>query len=246
MAFGGSLFKVCLGSEASVYADWMTGDPLGAMITLIGDQADYPPTAFATDEVHLTRAVPVRLTLQIIGAAAGVAARHLWISRSCRRRTTMAVQPLPRAGEDMAEHSRRPLIPLLILLVLARRRRVLLVVGSPTEPTGSASGAVEAQQYQVASVIAGRVTRSQCRRRRREAGQTLVVLDPVSAEAAGRSAEQEARASRRHSATPRTVRKPTSQQLASTPIKPRPQSILQVQLGYATVPPHSGVGHRHD
>ena len=48
------LAQVCLGSEASVYADWMTGDPLGAMITLIGDQADYPPTAFATDEVHLT------------------------------------------------------------------------------------------------------------------------------------------------------------------------------------------------
>jgi hypothetical protein len=36
---------------------------LDAMVTLIGDQADYPPTAFATDEVHLTRAVPVRLTL---------------------------------------------------------------------------------------------------------------------------------------------------------------------------------------
>jgi hypothetical protein len=33
------------------------------MITLIGDRADYPPTAFATDEVHLTRAIPVRLTL---------------------------------------------------------------------------------------------------------------------------------------------------------------------------------------
>jgi multidrug efflux pump subunit AcrA (membrane-fusion protein) len=57
------LAQVCLGSQASVDADWMTGDPLGAMITLIGDQADYPPTAFATDEVHLTRAVPVRLSL---------------------------------------------------------------------------------------------------------------------------------------------------------------------------------------
>jgi multidrug resistance efflux pump len=55
--------QVCLGSQASVRADWMTGQPLGAMITLIGDRADYPPTAFATDEVHLTRAVPVRLTL---------------------------------------------------------------------------------------------------------------------------------------------------------------------------------------
>jgi multidrug resistance efflux pump len=55
--------QICLGSPASVHADWMTGQPLGAMITLIGDRADYPPTAFATDEVHLTRAIPVRLTL---------------------------------------------------------------------------------------------------------------------------------------------------------------------------------------
>ena len=57
------LAQVCVGSPASVHADWMTGEPLDAMVTLIGDQADYPPTAFATDEVHLTRAVPVRLTL---------------------------------------------------------------------------------------------------------------------------------------------------------------------------------------
>ena len=57
------LAQVCAGSQASVHADWMMGEPLDAMITLIGDQADYPPTAFATDEVHLTRAVPVRLTL---------------------------------------------------------------------------------------------------------------------------------------------------------------------------------------
>ena len=57
------LAHVCLGTRASLHADWMTGDSLGAMITLIGDHADYPPTAFATDEVHLTRAVPVRLTV---------------------------------------------------------------------------------------------------------------------------------------------------------------------------------------
>jgi hypothetical protein len=55
--------QICLGSPASVHADWMTGQPLRAMITLIGDRADYPPTAFATDEVHLTRAIPVGLTL---------------------------------------------------------------------------------------------------------------------------------------------------------------------------------------
>jgi multidrug resistance efflux pump len=55
--------QICLGSPASVHADWITGQPLDAMITLIGDRADYPPTAFATDEVHLTRAIPVSLTL---------------------------------------------------------------------------------------------------------------------------------------------------------------------------------------
>jgi multidrug efflux pump subunit AcrA (membrane-fusion protein) len=55
--------QTCLGSKALVSADWMNGQPMDAMITLIGDRADYPPTAFATDEVHLTRAIPVRLTL---------------------------------------------------------------------------------------------------------------------------------------------------------------------------------------
>ena len=58
------LSQICLGSQASVQADWMAaGQRLGAVVTLIGDRADYPPTSFATDEVHLTRAVPVRLTL---------------------------------------------------------------------------------------------------------------------------------------------------------------------------------------
>jgi multidrug resistance efflux pump len=58
------LTEVCLGTQATVRADWMsTLEQLEAEITLIGDRADYPPTSFATDEVHLTRAVPVRLTL---------------------------------------------------------------------------------------------------------------------------------------------------------------------------------------
>jgi multidrug resistance efflux pump len=58
------LDKLCLGSQAIVHADWMTSNQrLDATITLISDRADYPPTSFATDEVHLTRAVPVRLTL---------------------------------------------------------------------------------------------------------------------------------------------------------------------------------------
>jgi multidrug resistance efflux pump len=58
------LTGVCLGTQATVRGDWMSPlEHLNAEITLIGDRADYPPTSFATDEVHLTRAVPVRLTL---------------------------------------------------------------------------------------------------------------------------------------------------------------------------------------
>jgi multidrug efflux pump subunit AcrA (membrane-fusion protein) len=56
--------QICLGSQASLHADWMsTTELLDAEVTLVGDRADYPPTSFATDEVHLTRAIPVRLTL---------------------------------------------------------------------------------------------------------------------------------------------------------------------------------------
>ena len=56
--------QICLGSQASLHADWMgTTERLDAEVTLVGDRADYPPTSFATDEVHLTRAVPVRLTV---------------------------------------------------------------------------------------------------------------------------------------------------------------------------------------
>ena len=33
-------------------------------VTLIGDRADYPPSSNVTDEVHLTRAVPVDVTTQ--------------------------------------------------------------------------------------------------------------------------------------------------------------------------------------
>ncbi|HEU4908431.1 MAG TPA: HlyD family efflux transporter periplasmic adaptor subunit, partial [Propionibacteriaceae bacterium] len=58
------LSEVCVGSRAAVRADWMSSaEWLDAEISLIGHRADYPPTSFATDEVHLTRAVPVRLTL---------------------------------------------------------------------------------------------------------------------------------------------------------------------------------------
>ena len=59
------LATICLDDPASVRGDWM---PAGAVVpgavTLISDRADYPPSSNVTDEVHLTRAVPVDVTTQ--------------------------------------------------------------------------------------------------------------------------------------------------------------------------------------
>ena len=148
----------------------------------------------------------------------------------------------------MAEHKRRrPLIPLLILLVLA------LAAGGyfwwrsarATETTGlSASGAVEAQQYQVAAVIPGRVIKVAVSEGDVvKEGQTLVVLDRSALKLQVDQAEQGVKAARRHSATPRrTARKQTSQQHAPGSIKPRRRSSWRrCSLGMPPLPPHSGV-----
>lgn len=58
-----TLSRVCLGASAGVTGDWATGGALTGTITRIGDRADYPPTTYATDEVHLTRAIPVQVTV---------------------------------------------------------------------------------------------------------------------------------------------------------------------------------------
>ncbi len=52
---------LCEGSEATVSTDW--GATHSAQVTRIGAEAEYPPTSQATDEVHLTRAVEVTLTI---------------------------------------------------------------------------------------------------------------------------------------------------------------------------------------
>jgi len=57
------LAKVCLGDSARLVGDWMTqGEGVDATVTRIAPSADFPPSATATDETHLTRAVQVELT----------------------------------------------------------------------------------------------------------------------------------------------------------------------------------------
>jgi len=55
---------VNVGTEAEVSADWFpTRTPIPGRVTTISTRAEYPPTSFATSEVHLTRAIRVELTL---------------------------------------------------------------------------------------------------------------------------------------------------------------------------------------
>lgn len=53
--------QTCVGASGSVIADW--GVVYAAQVSHIGVLADYAPSSLATTEVHLTRAVPVTLTL---------------------------------------------------------------------------------------------------------------------------------------------------------------------------------------
>jgi X-X-X-Leu-X-X-Gly heptad repeat protein len=52
---------LCVGSNVSVATDW--GTTHAAHVTRIGVEAEYPPTSQATDEVHLTRAIRVTITI---------------------------------------------------------------------------------------------------------------------------------------------------------------------------------------
>lgn len=54
--------QVCDGDGVTISGDWMRSTHAGR-VARIGDAAEYPPTSFPTDEVHLTRAIPVDLTL---------------------------------------------------------------------------------------------------------------------------------------------------------------------------------------
>lgn len=53
--------STCAGAPASVTTDWGTTHP--ATVARVGVRAEYPPTAQATDEIHLTRAVEVTVTV---------------------------------------------------------------------------------------------------------------------------------------------------------------------------------------
>ncbi len=56
--------RTCVGATAHVTGDW--GTTYDATVSRVGVASDYPPTALATNEVHLTRAVPI--TLSVSGA----------------------------------------------------------------------------------------------------------------------------------------------------------------------------------
>ena len=74
--------RVCLADPAMIRGDWMTADAaalpgalpasVSASVSAIGDRADYPPSFTVTDEVHLTRAVPVDVTTAHDPLPAGV------------------------------------------------------------------------------------------------------------------------------------------------------------------------------
>jgi HlyD family secretion protein len=149
----------------------------------------------------------------------------------------------------MAEHRRRrPLIPVMILLVLA------LAAGGyfwwrsaqATESTGlSASGSVEAQQYQVASVIAGRVMKVAASEGDVvKQGQTLVVLDQSALKLQVEQTEQGVKAARAALSNAKEDGTDADVTAARARLNQADAAVdlAKIQLGYATVTaPHSGV-----
>lgn len=51
-------------TRARVSADWTGGESFSAELVRIGTRAQYPPTSFATREVHMTRAIPVEFEVE--------------------------------------------------------------------------------------------------------------------------------------------------------------------------------------
>jgi HlyD family secretion protein len=149
----------------------------------------------------------------------------------------------------MAEHRRRrPLIPVLILLALA------LAAGGyfwwrsarATEPAGlSASGAVEAQQYQVAAVIAGRVSKVAVSEGDVvKQGETLVVLDQSALRLQVDQAEQGVKAARAALSNAKEDGTDADVTAARARLNQAKAAVdlAEIQLSYATVTaPHSGV-----
>ena len=66
------LQRTAEGDRVRITGDWFSSDaPVRGRITRIGKRADYPPTAFATKDVHMTRAVPVEITVDHTPAGGG-------------------------------------------------------------------------------------------------------------------------------------------------------------------------------
>ncbi len=148
----------------------------------------------------------------------------------------------------MAHKRRRPLIPLVILLVLAIGAGGYYWWRSAqaTESTGvSASGAVEAQQYQVASVIAGRVTKvAVAEGDVVKQGQILVVLDQSALKIQVDQAEQGVKAARAALSNAKEDGTDADVTAARARLNQAEAAVdlAKVQLGYAAVTaPHSGV-----
>jgi membrane fusion protein YbhG len=146
----------------------------------------------------------------------------------------------------MAHKRRRPPIPLVILLVLAIGAGGYYWWRSAqaTESTGvSASGAVEAQQYQVASVIAGRVTKvAVAEGDVVKQGQILVVLDQSALKIQVDQAEQGVEAARAALSNAKEDGTDADVTAARARLNQAAVDLAKVKLGYTTVAaPHSGV-----
>ena len=61
------LGDVSVGTRAEISADWLPASegrgPLTGSVSRVGTRAEYPPTSFATDDIHMTRAVRVEIAL---------------------------------------------------------------------------------------------------------------------------------------------------------------------------------------
>jgi HlyD family secretion protein len=149
----------------------------------------------------------------------------------------------------MAHKRRRPAIPLVILLVLAIGAGGYYYwwrSAQATESTEvSASGAVEAQQYQVASVIAGRVTKvAVLEGDVVKQGQILVVLDQSALKLQVDQAEQGVKAARAALSNAKEDGTDADVTAARARLNQAKAAVdlAKVQLGYSTVSaPHGGV-----
>jgi HlyD family secretion protein len=149
----------------------------------------------------------------------------------------------------MAEHNRRrPLIPVLILLVLAIAAGGYFWWRSAqaSESTGlTATGAVEAKQYQVASMITGQVVKVAVSDGDLvKQGQTLVVLDQSALKLQVRQADQGVKAAR--AALSNAKKDGTHADVSAARARLNQAraavDLAEIQLGYATVAaPHGGV-----